>query len=238
MMMDSKFNLLKLLADDTASSLSKDSEEKVSKFLLKLGLFPPLQEVDDERREWTYAKGMVGIWEPRFINGQVAYERSERFQHEWIHWADVSHITPKGKKKRIVFIGESVARGYFYDPLFTPTLVLQTMLQLCNVPQGVEVIDLARNNLWFKNDLLLLIDSARMLEPDVFVIFSGNNLALEKNMLKQRGIAVMLRKSGGIPAIKTYFEALMEKEVERIAKRLKTLQIPTVFIIPEFNQQA
>jgi hypothetical protein len=44
-------------------------------------------------------------------------------------------------------IGESVARGYLYDPQFTPAMALEAILQAQLGHNAVEVIDLARTDL-------------------------------------------------------------------------------------------
>src|SRR5215203_4850946 len=45
----------------------------------------------------------------------------------WHFWANVQRIPPKGSRRRIVLVGESVARGLLYDPQFNPALALQAM---------------------------------------------------------------------------------------------------------------
>ena len=72
--------------------------------------------------------GSVGIWEPVSREGAVYYERSLRRSSEWWSWANVKRIMPKGEKKRVLFVGESAARGFFYDPAYTPAQVLEHML--------------------------------------------------------------------------------------------------------------
>jgi hypothetical protein len=50
--------------------------------------------------------------------------------HEWDWWANLGRIEPKeAGRARVVLIGESVARGYLYDPQFTPAMALEMMLE-------------------------------------------------------------------------------------------------------------
>src|SRR5262245_54646338 len=59
----------------------------------------------------------VGIWEERQRGNQTLFIRAAG--HEpWHLWADEARIGPKRPNtRRVVLIGESVARGFFYDPV-------------------------------------------------------------------------------------------------------------------------
>src|SRR5689334_12943416 len=59
---------------------------------------------------------LVGIWERRSESGKSYFVRSADLVGEWGSWASVGRIGFKGAKRRIVLVGESVARGYLYDP--------------------------------------------------------------------------------------------------------------------------
>src|SRR5438552_567532 len=77
--------------------------------------------------------GHIGIYIPKEIGGATWYYRKrykDRWQNseKWKPFADIDHIPPKGSQKRIVLVGESVARGFFVDPGYTPAFVLETML--------------------------------------------------------------------------------------------------------------
>src|SRR6478672_6895491 len=89
----------------------------------------------------------IGIWERVTENDKVSFVRRMDTMDEWHFWANLGRIDPKGKKRRVLFMGESVARGYLYDPDFTPARALQMILD-GQVGEGeFEVIDLARTNL-------------------------------------------------------------------------------------------
>jgi hypothetical protein len=93
------------------------------------------------------------VWEPRRAKGRGReLVRSPARASEWRFWADVERIGPK-RKRRVVLLGESVARGYLYDPALTPAGVLASMM-----PRR-EVVDLARTDLTMK-ELGGLLDGA------------------------------------------------------------------------------
>src|ERR1700722_1875875 len=107
-----------------------------------------LRSLLETRQETLLAKSSdlshVGIWERKQENGQSMFVRSKDKMDEWRHWANVGRIGTKGSKLRVVFMGESVARGYLYDPLYTPSMALEQMLRHHLGEAAVEVIDLAR----------------------------------------------------------------------------------------------
>src|SRR5687767_14023982 len=80
----------------------------------------------------------VGIWERKIENGKSCFVRRPETRAEWVDWANLGRIEAKGKKPRVVLIGESVARGYFYDPQYTPAIALKAMLE-SQFDEGVEV---------------------------------------------------------------------------------------------------
>lgn len=106
-------------------------------------------------------------------NGKTSFVRRMDMIQDWYNWANVSRIEAKGSKRRILLIGESVARGYLYDPDFTPALALQMMLDAQFGEGEVEIIDLARIGISYKVRELAL--AALRLEPDMAIIFAGNN---------------------------------------------------------------
>src|SRR5690349_9542189 len=72
---------------------------------------------------------LIGIWERKEENGNVCFARRVDMMEVWHFWANVGRIEAKSSKLRVLFIGESVARGYLYDPGFTPALALQMILE-------------------------------------------------------------------------------------------------------------
>ena len=179
----------------------------------------------------------VGIWERKIENGQTYFVRSKETATDWGLWANVGRIAPKQARKRVVFIGESVARGFLYDPLYTPAMALESILQERLGKDQIEVVDLARTNLGFEvGDLAL---SALALDPDVVIIFSGNNW--DKSAPRSSDIPevdTVLREQG-IPGMKNLVENELAQHVTGLVKQVsqvyKNANVPLVWIIPEFN---
>jgi hypothetical protein len=180
----------------------------------------------------------VGIWEKKVENGQTYFVRSKDKLEEWNYWANLGRIGPKGHKKRVVLIGESVARGYLYDPQYTCAMALEKVLQAHAGPDEIEVIDLARTNLGLEVRELAI--DALQLEPDAVIIFSGNNwrCVFPPSAADIPQIDVALR-ARGMAATKQYVENMLQNEVSRIVQDIgdiyKERGVPLLWIIPEFN---
>lgn len=112
----------------------------------------------------------VGIWEQEPDTGD--FVRSRTHLDLWRFCADVERIPRKGNRKRVVFLGESVGRGFFFDPFYCPARVLEEQLSSTGV--CVEVVDLAQSNSdpWW---LSVVAAATPLLEPDAIVVFAGNN---------------------------------------------------------------
>src|SRR5204862_313740 len=74
----------------------------------------------------------------------------------------------------LFLLGESVARGFFYDPIFNPAIALRAMFATAAPGRPIEVVDLARTDQLLA-PLQRLVEAAVALEPDVMVVFAGNN---------------------------------------------------------------
>ena len=178
----------------------------------------------------------IGIWERKIENGRTCFVRRLETMPEWHYWANLGRIDAKGSKRRVVFIGESVARGYLYDPQFTPAMALQQILE----PQfggEIEVIDLARTNLSYEVRELAI--AALQLEPDVIIIFSGNNWSISfpgPAELAQTDEAI---SKDGIVGAKRVSEEQIGRNAKRIvndvAAACASKGVPLVWIVPEFN---
>ncbi|HEV2988767.1 MAG TPA: hypothetical protein VG759_10015 [Candidatus Angelobacter sp.] len=179
----------------------------------------------------------VGIWERKIEDGQTYFVRSKETVRDWGLWANLGRIGPKKANKRVVFIGESVARGFLYDPLFTPVMALESILHARMGKDEVEIVDLARTNLGFEvGDLAM---SALLLEPDLVIVFSGNNW--DKSAPKSSDVPsvdTVLREQG-IPGMKNLVEGELAEHVANLVKHVSSIYeqrgIPLVWIIPEFN---
>lgn len=188
----------------------------------------------------------VGIW--KFNAMENAYERDEKFKAEWILWAKNEQIPlERTRSQRIVYLGESVARGYLYDPFYTPAQVLEQTINATSATTDVEVVDLAKSDMNL-SQLLELANQSLALSPDIITIFAGNNFLtdLYRKILGQK----LQQKEVMEPIVTSFakegFRSILKKledELEDITNELITYftdlvansNIKVQFIIPEFN---
>lgn len=231
------------LADQLAESLC--SETGLATFRLMVQLHKLSAKRGDPAKESSGSPKdpskpvRVGIWEQPAGQPEAPFVRAGTGDR-WRLWADAQEIPSKGTKQRVVFIGESVARGFFYDPYINPAKVLENLLHHACGASDIEVIDLARIDLpmW---GMLSLTQSAVALRPDAIVIFAGNNWhpvgGLGPEQLRERGAA--LRNGGSWDEVKTYLERALEEQVKALLQRLgkisEKFQVPILLLIPEFN---
>ena len=180
----------------------------------------------------------IGIWERKVEDGKTCFVRRMEMMHDWQQWANVGRIEAKGEKPRVVLIGESVARGYLYDPLFSSSMALQMILDNQFGKGEVEVIDLARSNLSYEVRELAI--SALQLEPDIVIIFAGNNWWTVSFPLPGEIADIDEgQPTTGIPEVKRMCEAQIAKNVKQIAidiaSEYERRGVPLVWIVPEFN---
>lgn len=180
----------------------------------------------------------VGIWEGKEKDGLTYFTRRMDKTGEWHLWANVGRIDPKGTRRRVVLVGESVARGYLYDPQFTVARALEMILQSRMGKEAVEVIDLARTNLGYK--VKELAESALLLEPDVVIIFAGNNLNANFNRLDHEVpiLDALIRKEG-VAGLKRDVEERLARALRQLVEDVATAYaargVPLVWMVPEFN---
>lgn len=245
--------LLKSFANRLAENATSEDVVGAVRMLCLAGLFAPSTDAAEPGRRPIEENGTdlspgvdrVGIWERRSKDGTHFFTRRTDMIGDWNYWANVGRIEPKRTSRRIVFIGESVARGYLYDPQFTPAMALETILQSRLGKGEAEVIDLARTSLEL-DGLVELARSAAVLEPDAVVIFAGNNWGLSftthadvlgtPDMLC--AMATMLREEG-VPGLKRYIEQRLAGDVQRLVEEVESFYkargIPVIWMIPEFN---
>ncbi|MDJ0821788.1 MAG: hypothetical protein QNJ09_08275 [Paracoccaceae bacterium] len=201
-----------------------------------------LELPDPSMRAWSGGEeGVLGKWR-RMPAGDFAVDPSLDCLPDAWKWARIPRILPKEGRRRILLLGESVARGYFYDPKFTPALVLERMLARV-WPEGVDVVDLAAVDLGVGTLIDLLIRCGD-LDPDMLVIFAGNNWlenALSRlwSVPRVRFQAAGILANGGSAELDSHMiheaETLIGEDVETISRLLDALSMPTVVIVPEFN---
>lgn len=174
----------------------------------------------------------IGIWAPTVRDdGATEFVRSANLAHDWRYWADVECI-PAKQGARVVLLGESVARGYLFDPGVTPAGMLSGML-------GVEVVDLARTDLSL-DGLRALVESLPALEPDAVVLFAGNNwynVVFELDELQR--LASALRRDGYARCRRLFIEEIVPARCRSVlgalAETAAEFEFPVVVVVPEFN---
>jgi len=185
------------------------------------------------RRTPAPAHGGIGVWKPRRVKGRGReLVRNPAQASEWRFWADVERIAPK-RKPRVVLLGESVARGYLYDPALTPAGVLASML-----PRR-EVVDLARTDLTMM-ELGRMLDGLPALEPDAIVLFAGNNwhnVGFELPDVAR--LAAAVRERGFVGARRVFLDEMVLPRaralLDALAAAARALGAKVVVVVPEFN---
>jgi hypothetical protein len=182
----------------------------------------------------------VGIW-VRKDDGSFAC--APRFSDERYLWADIDTIPAKSaKRRRVAFLGESVARGFFYDPVFNCAIALQSIFERTKGLEDVVVIDRGKSN-QTAPELEELVGTLSLLQPDAVVVFAGNNW--------HRSIPFCPPKSKSfvedVAALRAGdFSTFLQRQTERLrvlGRRVCTTldafaserKIPVVVLIPEYN---
>ena len=176
----------------------------------------------------------VGIWEASssgdFVRSPTAKDANL--------WADVDRLAAKGRAQRTVLVGESVARGYLYDPCWNPAIALQEILQRAADDPEMEVVDLARSDLLI-DALQHVIRQSLVLQPDAIVVFAGNNWGAQIFEVLAPDISKMLGDGAGPAAIGELMArqmgALAESFVRWLGQFSASAGVPVTVLVPEFN---
>jgi hypothetical protein len=235
---DGEYDLLGLRAFATRAaqfSASPHETQAICNFYLT-GILKeqPYQEVS--RIEVGNANTLeVGIWRKKSRAKDAPFVR--RADRDWFDWANRETIEPKRRKWRVVLVGESVARGYLYDPEFTPASELEGMLGSYLGPAEIDVVDLAKSSLTMR-PLKVLIGQSLALLPDVIVVFAGNNWHMHLTESDIPHVDSLLRKDG-VPAMKSFIDAKTEQAVRQLTSQVNSLlngrRVTVIWVVPEFN---
>lgn len=181
----------------------------------------------------------VGIWKKDSTDEKL-FVRDPTYSSDFIYWSDTQEISAKKDKIRIVFMGESVARGYLLDPEFNPCISLRKIFE--QIGFDIEIIDLARTNCSI-GDLKTLSKQCLALDPDGIVIFGGNNWIINsQNAISSTEIADIINDisfNNSHEVFKQVVEGKLEDGIADLFESLKTIKnernIPVFVINPEFN---
>ena len=239
--MDHEAELLKTFANRVAQFSASPKETQAVRNLQISGIFAERQRSDGGRIEGATANLLnVGIWKRENESDDAVFVRRSDLQGEWFFWASRERIEPKNCKWRVALLGESVARGFLYDPEFTPALALESMLRAHLGATEIDVVDLAKSNLTIEQ-LETTVEQCLALSPDVVVILAGNNW---RPHLTEGDIPYVdsLLREGGVPAMKSFLDARAEQAVRQLTGRVNELlnsrNVKVIWVVPEFNLDA
>ena len=241
------FEMKKTVTDEISRVLpikSAKERKRAIEMLKKLGyseLSEPEQPINVND---AFPPGNVGIYKPKTTDGETLYERDIDFIDRWTFFADLPTIPPKSDKKRVIFLGESVARGFLLDPDYTPAIVLNKLVNANSGNDKFEVIDLAETNLGMQG-LQNRFTQCMDLKPDAVVILAGNNwyndclLELVSNKETFDTIKSAVERASNISEIKPELEKVLESLVidfmTYVSQTMKEYGFPVIMAIPEFN---
>jgi hypothetical protein len=189
----------------------------------------------------------ISIWQPRGEGSDLAFVRPAPVALG-DHFAARREIRPKRAPLplRVCLFGESAAAGYLYAPHLTPAGVLDAQLRAVAGEDAVEVIDLARTNETLAS-LLATVESAVQIQPDVLVVFAGNNWNLLEtpevspyapSVAARQSYAEAWRAAGPTGPVALAAERLREAvdaASERIALIARAIGVPVVVVVPEVS---
>jgi hypothetical protein len=214
--------------------------ERILKLITQLSASPDGSSADELKKPGdTAGKPRVGIWEAEDEASGRSFVRVDTGE-QWHLWANVQRIPPKGLSRRVVLIGESVARGFLYHPHFTPALALQKVMDAACGSEEIEVVDLARSDLGHEQ-LNELISQALHLEPDALVIFAGNNWfsLIKTDDERLLDMSYAFRETGSWRGVRESGESFLiantRKTLHLLEEIVRERGIPVVFVLPEFN---
>lgn len=189
----------------------------------------------------------ISIWRPAEIDGEPVFVRPDPLPLG-DHYAATKVLRPKKSELplRVAFFGESVAAGYLYAPHLTPARVLEAQLRAAGGEDNFEVVDLARTNETL-GSLAETVRTSLQINPDVLVIFAGNNWNLletpevspwapseearrqYERAFQEEGIAGPIRLAAGRLREKA------EATLDFVALVAGAVRIPVVLVLPEVN---
>lgn len=179
--------------------------------------------------------GRVGIWVEE--SDRPVLRRDPALAEQWRCWADRDEIPLRTGLRRVVLLGESMARGYFLDPLVTPSMLLEQWM--AGSAEGAEVIDLAKVGLQI-DELTTLTKQALSLSPDVLVVVAGNNWTNPQlTVAHLERLSQGLRSGGWVGMRAVFWEAVVLPRVRRYLRELEAIAtqsgVPVILAIPPYN---
>jgi hypothetical protein len=184
----------------------------------------------------------ISLWQPVERDGELVFERPDPGPFG-DHFAIRKTLRPeRSTARRLCFFGESVAAGYLYAPHLTPAGVLETHLRTLAGPESWEVIDLARTNETLES-LAATIEASLQLQPDLLVIFAGNNWTLLETpelspyvpSAAARGELAKILREGGLPGAARLARERLARRADAMLFRIAATGVPALLVIPEVD---
>lgn len=182
----------------------------------------------------------IGPWRPR--DGGLEFVREPPGPGDPWPPQEVLRPAAPGGPRRVVFLGESAAAGWFYAPVLTPALVLERQLRAAAGEGAWEVVNLAKVDL-SAPELMALAGAVHQLRPDVVVVFAGNNWP-QRYQAPPPGVpglaeAALAFRAGGLAGLERASSdataRIAEDVVARIARLAAETSVPIVLVVPEVN---
>lgn len=196
---------------------------------------------------WRLLPRPISIWQPQGGGADLVFVRPEPLPLG-DHFAARREIRPKRAPLplRVCLFGESAAAGYLYAPDLTPAGVLEGQLRAVAGDGAAEVVDLARTNETL-GSLIATLESAVQIQPDVLVIFAGNNWnLLETPEVSPYAPSVAARQrfaeawreggpAGPVALAAGRLRGIVEAACERVARIARAIGVPVVVVVPEVS---
>ncbi|MEU8539751.1 hypothetical protein AB0C52_07070 [Streptomyces sp. NPDC048717] len=135
-------------------------------------------------------------------------------------------------------VGESAARGYLLDPVFTPTLTLQDELNATAGPGRYQCVDLARSGAGV-GDLEHVVSALPSLDTDVLVLMAGNNWCLQPLSYADGDRLARSMRAGGLSEVReTFTHSIVLPRVRALLRKVRQVAqagLDVIVVVPEFN---
>ncbi|MFA0964344.1 hypothetical protein AB9P05_21240 [Roseivirga sp. BDSF3-8] len=202
-------------------------------------LFPevpqPEEEIEARDEDTAESPFQLGVWQQQ--GDQMV--RNPDWNRQFHMWHDMESFPLTSNKKRILFIGESVASGFLFDRHYRPAYVLQGILDA--EAKDLEVLDLARLGLGL-DELIELLEKSPRLSPDAVVVFAGNNwlpqahASLSETELLE--IVHALNEPDKYHRIKKVVEGRLTDMASALVSQMEKVSkagVPVTYILPGYN---
>lgn len=178
----------------------------------------------------------IGCWvrEGARLTRSLSASESRHF------WADLHEINLLPGRDTIVLVGESTARGYLYDPAFTPAEGLSHFIGAVLPDAPFQILDLARTNASME-DVLTLLRAVVVLRPRTIIIWAGNNWFPLEDIARTEapGVVHAIREGASALDLRANLEALHRRRVQafiaEVGAIVRNIGAHCVVVIPEFN---